>query len=735
MSMNKGFLCVLATCALFASCVNSSEAPVDEFQPTSEFAPAYNALVKADQDQGFRYQLTGQGKFEKVQCENAKQNETYYDIEQTVQVLNGLEIAQMKSADFYSFLEYMAKLDYTMVPDEVISAKMQLLPILQEMFLLEKENEQLQGLTAIMSSLGTGVYTMVKEYNVAETVDGVLNVVAGLTSPIPLPIQGNPVGADLQKVLNAQPIQDAKTAAFDCYEQKRALSVENSMKIAGLKAKYLEYLEHFTPIYMKYMKEWDRLSLEKDKAYLAIWGGRSADGYSIAQDILDKYPANRESMLLKSLACINLAKSEVLNSSNDETVLTIENESNTSTQKYKFSVEAQSTLSNYVDLYPSKAAPALVLLGQLELLNGNNERAMSYFDQAAIEYPKQAEELKEMLNSYTLRDYLNATPEGQYLMRLYRSTMEGYGWFSPNFHKAMYWDSMGEEEKSSIEIYNHFFRRGNQGLYDCLLTDMEFCEKNIYRSFKSQFMESSVLNVSVEEATHVFGKNGIKCLLTNNADLNLENVRLYICLHMKDMYVDEYEVVPCETINILAPGAVNTWLIDGYNIQDIVRVRAILMTDDRVCWVDDVNFKQSYARKNFYGVKGKAPRSLEMFADYNLSEAKLLETLKSTISGRAVNTQKGLLKKVVGSKEDKCLRIELPRAICLLDPVYSLGEIANNNTPSTQVLAGSVVRLEFKVEPDKPYEPLYVYSSFVNLKVDYELTDAGEVSVTSIEQI
>ena len=360
---------------------------------------------------------------------------------------------------------------------------------------------------------------------------------------------------------------------------------------------------------------------------------------------------------------------------------------------------------------------------------------MSYFDQAAIEYPKQAEELKEMLNSYTLRDYLNATPEGQYLMRLYRSTMEGYGWFSPNFLKAMYWDSKGEEEKSSIEMYNHFFRRGNQGLYDCLLTDMEFCEKNIYRSFKSQFMESSVLNISVDKAIHVFGKNGIKCTLTNNSDLNLENVRLYICLHLTDMYIDEYEVEPCETINFLAPGAVNTWVIDGYDIEDVVRVRAILMTDDRVCWVDDVNFKQSYVRKNIYGVKGKSQRSLEMFEDYNLSETKLMETLKSGIAGRSIDVQKGLLKKVVGSKDDKYLRFELPRAICMLDPVYSLGEIANNNTPSTQVLAGSVVRLEFKIEEGELYEPLYIYSAFVNLKVDYALTDNGEMKIMAIERI
>ena len=333
--MNKLFCSIIVAGAFLVSCVNSSENSVEEFQPTSEFAPAYNALVKADEEPSYSYQLTSQGNFEKVQCINEKQNDQYYDIEQTAKVLNGLEIAQMQSKDFQSFLEYMARLDYSMVPDDVIQAKMELLPILQEMFLLEKENEELQGLTAVMSSLGTGVYTMVKEYNAAETVGGVLNIVAALSTPMSLLRQDNSLIDDFQNTLNSKSIQDAKVAAFDCYEKKRELSEKNSRRIAALKAKYLDYLEHFTPIYMKYMIEWDRLSLEKDKAYLAIWGGRSADGYSIAQNILDKYPANRETMLLKALACINLAKAQVVNQSSDEVVLTVENENDTQAQKYE----------------------------------------------------------------------------------------------------------------------------------------------------------------------------------------------------------------------------------------------------------------------------------------------------------------------------------------------------------------------------------------------------------------
>lgn len=733
--MNRHIALIFTVAFLVASCFGSTS--TSTYVPTKEFLPAYTALVNAEEENGYQYQVNDDGDVEKVQCPAFGNEDEYYDIEETVRILNGLEVAQMHASDFYSYLEYMARQDYSMVPDDVIAAKKQLLPILQEMYILEKENEELDGLTTIMNSLGTGIYTIAKEYNPAESVAGVVGVVKNMANPIAIMVNSNGLSENMSKALAAEPLDRAKVAAFECYEQQRELQAENIIRLDQLKAEYLAYLTEFTPVYMKYMKEWERLSIEKDKAYLAVWSGRSAEGYSIAKGILEKYPANREAMLLKSLACINIAKSQVSVPTGDSPVLTLSGgnaASVTESQKYEFALEAQQTLENYIDLYPSKAAPALVLLGESELIYGNSDRAMSYFDQAAIEYPKRAAELKDMLNSYMLRTYLNDTPEGQYLMRLYCSTMEGYGWFSPNFHKALYWDSVGETSKASVEIYNHFFRRGNQGLYDCLLTDMDFCEDNLYRSFKSQFMESSVLNVSVEEDSHLFGENGIKVSLENNADINLENVRLYVCAHLKDMYIDEYEVVPCETISILSPGDVMTWPLDDFKIEDIVRLRAILMTDDRVCWVDDVTFKQSYAKKNFYGMTGIHHRSLAMFDDYDLSEEKIVDNLMENVSGRSVSVKAGWMKKMVGSKGDEFLTVELPRTVCLLDPVYSLGELSHNRTPSSVNLDGSVVKLEFKMEEGQSYEPLYIYSDFVNLKIDYDIVD-GKMTVTDIAKI
>ena len=73
--------------------------------------------------------------------------------------------------------------------------------------------------------------------------------------------------------------------------------------------------------------------------------------------------------------------------------------------------------------------------------------------------------------------------------------------FSPNFLKSKYYAQKGMMENSKNEIFSHFFRRGNQGIYDCLLSDMQFCEDYLYSSFKQLLMEHSFIDVAVAPTT------------------------------------------------------------------------------------------------------------------------------------------------------------------------------------------------------------------------------------------
>ena len=94
-----------------------------------------------------------------------------------------------------------------------------------------------------------------------------------------------------------------------------------------------------------------------------------------------------------------------------------------------------------------------------------------------------------------------------------------------------------------------------------------------------------------------------------------------------------------------------------------------------------------------------------------------------------------MLKNVVGAAEARILNVELPRAVCLLDPVFSIGELNKNITPSLQTLEGSKMRLKFKVEGGAANEPLYMYSNFINLKIDYEIDDNGKLNVKDVTEI
>ena len=125
---------------IWYSCSNNeSKIDLENYTPSEEFKPAFEAMSKpADPE---------------------------YDIEETVRLLNGLEVAQNQSADFYSFLEYMAKQDYSKVPAEVVEAKKKLLPILQKMFDLQKQYDELDNIWMLARSATSGVSNFAENAN------------------------------------------------------------------------------------------------------------------------------------------------------------------------------------------------------------------------------------------------------------------------------------------------------------------------------------------------------------------------------------------------------------------------------------------------------------------------------------------------------------------------------------------------------------------------------------------
>ena len=560
---------------------------LSNYKPVDEFVPAYEAIrnqrLVANKD---------------------------YDLEKTVRVMNALELAQANSEDFDEFLKVMARQDYDGVAPDVLEAKQKMLPVLQYMYQLQALDKSLSDAWMLARSAATGGMEMTRRVNIMDIVNTVM---------------GNPIV--LLDIFHQEDASKVTHKAFANYRKDKELRQNVRNDIAKLEASYQQYLTDYAPIYHKYMKEYDALCVEKDKVYLDLYGGQAESALQGADAILKKYPNCTEGQLLKAQAEIvmgvkthsqSLPKERRLDKKSAEISITdtIQNPSlgeghrvGSPTEGHRVGLgshfaSAFNILDDYVAQNPGKTAPALLLRGVLYQRMGESEQALSCFHQASVEYPRQAAQLSDMLDSYCMRTYLNKTSEGLYLLQLYRSMMEGNGVFSPNLMKAKYYADTNRQEESKNEIYNHFFRRGNQKYYDGLLSDMQFCEQNLPVGFKQLLIDRKFLDVKVEPDSKwlvLTDDEEMQVTIRNKSGKRLENVRLFLCIHYTDMYKDEYDVVKVpQTVSIIEPDE-EIEIKDvplGYREKkytDITRIRAIAMTDDRLCWVDDIGFSQDHS--------------------------------------------------------------------------------------------------------------------------------------------
>ena len=573
-------LLLLCALLLLVGCDVKTADPFElsNYKPVDEFVPAYEAIrnqqLVANKD---------------------------YDLEKTVRVMNALELAQVNSQNFDDFLKVMARQDYEGVAPDVLEAKQKMLPILQYMYQLQALDKSLSDAWMLARSAATGGMEMTRRVNIMDIVNTVM---------------GNPIV--LLDIFHQEDASKVTHKAFSNYRKDKELRQNVRNDIAKLEASYQQYLTDYAPIYHKYMKEYDALCVEKDKVYLDLYGGQAESALQGADAILKKYPNCTEGQLLKAQAEIvmgvkthsqSLPKERRLDKKSAEISITDTIQNPSLGEGYRVGLgshfaSAFNILDDYVAQNPGKTAPALLLRGVLYQRMGESEQALSCFHQASVEYPRQAAQLSDMLDSYCMRTYLNKTSEGLYLLQLYRSMMEGNGVFSPNLMKAKYYADTNRQEESKNEIYNHFFRRGNQKYYDGLLSDMQFCEQNLPVGFKQLLIDRKFLDVKVEPDSKwlvLTDDEEMQVTIRNKSGKRLENVRLFLCIHYTDMYKDEYDVVKVpQTVSIIEPDE-EIEIKDvplGYREKkytDITRIRAIAMTDDRLCWVDDIGFSQDHS--------------------------------------------------------------------------------------------------------------------------------------------
>ena len=179
---------IIVAVMMLAACTDKmkevSALDLEHYQPVDKFVPAYEALTNRT---------------------DLATNEDY-DIEQTVRVINALEMAQANSKNFNEYLKLMAQQDYTGVAPDVIEAKQKLLPILQYMYKLQVMDEQLSDMWMLARSAASGG---------SSALDG--KSIAQLT----LATLGDPIA--IFSILTSEDADRATNSAFNQYEKDKKL--------------------------------------------------------------------------------------------------------------------------------------------------------------------------------------------------------------------------------------------------------------------------------------------------------------------------------------------------------------------------------------------------------------------------------------------------------------------------------------------------------------------------------
>ena len=222
------------------------------------------------------------------------------------------------------------------------------------------------------------------------------------------------------------------------------------------------------------------------------------------------------------------------------------------------------------------------------------------------------------------------------------------------------------------------------------------------------------------------------------------NVRLFLCLHLTDMYKDEYQVKKMETtVNNIEPHSVADFgrLQLDYEIygkkknsvSDIVSVRAVIMTDSLIIWVDEDKVKRTNILDKIGSrMNRKSFENKDFFyMDKTWNGKRFADFVRSATSAE-MKDRKGLLGSVMGSKN---MAFHFPRILDGLNPYFSFGLLNNKDAvmPVSVVLNGDHIDVEFEKQTawTNTVKPLYISSAEGVFYMDVSFDANGDPRIMS----
>ncbi len=547
-----------------------------------------------------------------------------YDIEATMRVLRGLDVAVRDVGSVREYFEKLKHEDFRRVAPRVLESRKRILDVLVKYYSAAEQQRHEEELWLVFERWSDEFSKLLETTQIqAATPLGSISL--------------SPVDAARQRVL----ADERKARA-----ERRQASYSELLRF---EEELLFALDAAVPVFREVEDEWARLCLQRDRAYLEAFAGRWDDAQVSAQAALAMAPFDVEAQLLSSLARIEgEAPSDSANPERASSVL--------------------AELDRFLHEHPD-SAPALLMRGVWKARHGRSADGRTDLELAMTRYPEQAESLRDLLDPYRNRRYLGKTRQGGQITGLYESMMLGACWFSPELQSARLDMQLGDEQRAFERIRDHFARRRAQGQWDLILMDIGFCDGLLGEPYRSYFPEQSYLDLHVERTT--FGKD-LSVIVDNRSDRALHNATLVLCVRFTDMHPDDHVTFVVGVTQPVLPALART-AFGGLDVayagfgaakgaDDIVPpMRAVLVADEAVCWIDSIDYKNEQLDAR-HTVLGGTPGLAGTSA--------LAQRVRDVLEHLGADDV--ALQRVKNLITPDVLKVELPRELMLLAPLFKL---------------------------------------------------------------
>ncbi len=467
------------------------------------------------------------------------QNKYKYDIDQTVTALFSIEKTLAEAKNFEELTQFIVHENQGMVAPDVAKLKLKIFNVYKDVL---DSKDKINEIDSIYRTTMTGITDLI----------GLLGA----------DVKNGGVSLDRDQVKKIWEKRISESKLKDKLQERLRKSQD----------RLLDILFDYAKLNEKYMKEWNELCAARDRAYLAFYERDWNEMISCAQKAIEISPTETEAHTLLALALMERG-GEVDPGA------------------------AKTVIENLLKDNQGQQAPAYLLRGVLLMKEGNYEKAVIDFDQAAAYYPKQQQEVTDKLNLYKKRAFLNKSKEGRVIINTYRGIMSGSGYFSPDFQKARIFLAQNDKIKAKEKTFDHFSRRRQQGQWDKVLTDFQFCS-NFLDTDLHEILSGEKVNISIEPA---WITNSIIVNVNNHSGKDIHNASILLCVRFTDMFKGDYisfpfgdtaAVIPAgknvkfgkENISDITEetlGTVKKW-------KDIVEYGAVLISDEIITWIPPV---------------------------------------------------------------------------------------------------------------------------------------------------